>query len=98
MEGTRLAAEGDLPACRELIRSALASARDMRGGATLAGAVTEDELLDRWTAMAPSPSPGRSSVLMVGEFQHVVVGLSAATAAPRPGTGQLAGHIECLFV
>ena len=38
------------------------------------------------------------AVLMVGEYHQVVVGLAAAVTVTRPGTGQLAGRIECLYV
>ena len=98
MEGARLATEGDLPICRELLTSALEGARSMRGGATLVGTRSADELLTRWTFSADDLL---ATALLVGEFHEVVVGLAAGVTLLRPSSGQLADHvgrIECLYV
>jgi len=99
MEGARLATEGDRPICRELLQVALEGARTMRGGATLVGATTADELLARWTGSSTSTSPDepQAAALFVGEFHEVIVGLAAAVTQPRP-LAEHAGRIECLYV
>lgn len=96
MESTRLAGEGDLALCAEMLERALADARSQRGGATLAGAATPEQLLGRWRAGGGAAEV--AATLQVGEFNHVVVGLAAATAAPRPGMSGLSGRIECCYV
>jgi GNAT superfamily N-acetyltransferase len=92
MEGARLAVEGDLPTCRELLHGALEGARTMRGGAALIGSATENELLARWT------DGPEAAALLVGEFHEVIVGLAAVVTFSRPEPAQLAGRIECLYV
>ena len=54
----------------------------MRGGAALVGDATTVSLLDRWT------EPGDTAQLLVGEYEGVVVGLLAVTAAPGPGASR----------
>ncbi|HEY2215179.1 MAG TPA: GNAT family N-acetyltransferase [Acidimicrobiales bacterium] len=105
MEDTRLASEGDVPACRELLRVALEGAMVMRGGATLVGTATVDQLLARWSLGAPA-SPDATTAVYVGQFHQVVVGLAAVVSEHRPGAetpagagrAPLAGRIECLYV
>jgi len=92
MESARPAQADDRPACAELLTRALAEARAMRGGATLAGDATSDQLLARWTRT------GAEAALHVGVFHDVVVGLAAATTFARPGTAELSGRIECCYV
>ena len=70
----------------------------MRGGATLVGAATEDQLLARWSLGAPT-SPDATTAVYVGQFHQVVVGLAAVVTEIRADTGQKrAGRIECLYV
>jgi GNAT superfamily N-acetyltransferase len=76
----------------ELLKSALADARTMRGGAALVGSTTHDELLARWMGA------GSSAAVHVGEFQDVVVGLAAATVSTRSGAPAPSGRIECCYV
>jgi GNAT superfamily N-acetyltransferase len=98
MEDTRLASEGDVAVCRELLRVALEGAKVMRGGATLVGDATEDQLLTRWSLGAPA-SPDATTAVYVGQFHQVVVGLAAVVTETRTGAGSpLAGRIECLYV
>jgi GNAT superfamily N-acetyltransferase len=92
LESTRPARESDLALCAEMLESALAAARSARGGAALAGTATPELLLARWR---DSEMP---AALYVGEFNHAVVGLAAATASARPGATDLSGHIECCYV
>lgn len=96
MESTRPAGEGDLALCMAMLERALTDVRSQRGGATLAGATTPEQLLDRWRAGGGATEG--AATLHVGEFNHVVVGLAAATAAPRPGMTGLSGRIECCYV
>jgi GNAT superfamily N-acetyltransferase len=93
METTRPAHETDQPACRELLGQALAHARTVRGGATLVGDRTVEQLLDRWTTAGST-----ETVLYVGEFHQAVVGLGAATAMVRAGSADRSGRIECCYV
>jgi len=91
VEAARLALPPDLPVCAELLAQALAAARTQRGGATLAGPITAGDLLDRWDTNV-------GTVLLVGEFHHVVVGIGAATTQRRHPTDTLSGRIECCYV
>jgi GNAT superfamily N-acetyltransferase len=93
METARPARDDDIPACLELLAWALAEARSVRGGPALVGNSTPAEVLARWTDAAPA-----SAVVYVGEFQHAVVGLAAATLARRPHAPDLSGRIECCYV
>jgi len=93
METARPAREDDMPACLELLAWALDDARSVRGGPALVGKVTPPEVLARWLHAAPS-----DAAVYVGEFQHVVVGLAAATVAVRPHATELSGRIECCYV
>jgi GNAT superfamily N-acetyltransferase len=92
LESARPARTEDLPHCRVLLTAALADARAVRGGATLAGPLTEDDLLARWAG------PDRSTVLLAGEFNHAVVGVGAATTLTRAGSTRPSGSIECCYV
>lgn len=91
MELARPARGDDRQACTRLLSLALVAAEAMRGGAALVGDATTVSLLDRWTA------PGDTAQLLVGEYEGVVVGLLAVTAAPAP-RGQTNGLIECCYV
>jgi GNAT superfamily N-acetyltransferase len=90
MELARPAGAEDRQACTRLLSQALVAAEAMRGGAALVGEATTVSLLERWT------QPGESH-LMVGEYDGVVVGLLAVTAAAGPG-GVTNGRIECCYV
>lgn len=71
----------------------------MRGGATLIGAATEDQLLARWSLGAPTSadtSQAATTAVYVGQFHQVVVGLAAVVTEIRAGSR--AGRIECLYV
>jgi GNAT superfamily N-acetyltransferase len=96
MESTRPAGEGDLALCAAMLDRALVDVRAQRGGATLVGAVTPEQLLGRWRAGGGAAEG--AATFYLGEFNHVVVGLAAATAAPRPGMPGLSGRIECYYV
>jgi GNAT superfamily N-acetyltransferase len=87
MELARPARAEDRQACTRLLSQALMAAESMRGGAALVGDATTVTLLERWTR------PGGTALLVVGEFEGVVVGLLAATA----GAGHR-GLIECCYV
>jgi GNAT superfamily N-acetyltransferase len=93
METTRLAHEDDRAACRALLTSALSDVGTMRGGATLRGDVSHDELLARW--LHPDND---AAALYVGEFHHAVVGLAAAVTFTRHGSTVRSGRIECCYV
>jgi GNAT superfamily N-acetyltransferase len=93
METTRPAHEDDRAICVALLRRALSDLGDVRGGATLRGGTTHDELLTRWLHANPS-----DATLYVGEFHHAVVGLAAATTFTRHGTAVRSGRIECCYV
>ena len=91
MELARPARAEDRQACTRLLSQALTSAESMRGGAALVGDATTVGLLQRWTG------PGQAARLLVGEFEGVVVGILAVSAAPGPG-GSTNGLIECCYV
>jgi GNAT superfamily N-acetyltransferase len=91
MELARPARAEDRQACTRLLSLALTAAESMRGGAALVGDATTVTLLERWTR------PGDTALLLVGEFEGVVVGLLAATAAPGH-RGLTDGLIECCYV
>jgi GNAT superfamily N-acetyltransferase len=91
MELARPALAADRQACTRLLSQALVAAASMRGGAALVGDASPVTLLERWT------EPGAAAHLVVGEYEGVVVGLVAVTAAPAAGVGQR-GLIECCFV
>jgi GNAT superfamily N-acetyltransferase len=93
METTRPARNEDWPACAELLARALTDVRSVRGGAALVGHTTGEQLLSRWSGEG-SPH----ATLHVGEFHHAVVGLAAATVAPRSPGPELSGRIECCYV
>ncbi len=92
MELARPAHGDDLTLCAELLATAVAALPSLRGGATLLGPRTPDELVDRWA------SAGAGAALYVGEFHQAVVGLAAATVFVRPGAPAPTGRIECCFV
>jgi GNAT superfamily N-acetyltransferase len=91
MELARPARAEDRQACTRLLSLALTAAESMRGGAALVGDATTVSLLERWTR------PGDTALLLVGEFDAVVVGLLAATATPGH-RGLTDGRIECCYV
>jgi GNAT superfamily N-acetyltransferase len=93
METTRPAHEADREDCAALLTQALAETRRSRGGATLAGATTAEELLERWL-----PAASSESMLYAGEFHRAVVGLGAVTTFTRPGATGPSGRIECCYV
>jgi GNAT superfamily N-acetyltransferase len=93
METTRPAHEDDRAACVALLTRALSDVDTMRGGATLRGDVSHDELLARW--LNPEED---AAALYVGEFHHVVVGLAAAITFTRHGSTVRSGRIECCYV
>ncbi len=93
METTRPADDDDTAACAALLTRALSDVDTMRGGATLRGDVTHDDLLARWRK-----ADNDDAVLYVGEFHHVVVGLAAAVAFTRRGSTAPSGRIECCYV
>jgi GNAT superfamily N-acetyltransferase len=93
METTRPADETDRAACAALLAEALAEGRATRGGITLAGDTTPDQLLERWLG-----AESLETVLYVGEFHLAVVGLGAATTFTRPGATTRSGRIECCYV
>ncbi len=65
----------------------------MRGGATLRGDISHDELLARWL-----DADTDDVALYVGEFHRVVVGLAAAVTFTRHGSAVRSGRIECCYV
>lgn len=91
MELARTARAEDRQVCTRLLSQALVAAESMRGGAALVGDATTVTLLERWTR------PGAAAHLMVGEYEGVVVGLLAVTAAEGPG-GVTNGFVECCYV
>jgi GNAT superfamily N-acetyltransferase len=91
MELARPARAEDRQACTRLLSQALTAAESMRGGAALVGDASTVSLLERWTR------PDGSALLLVGEFEGVVVGLLAVTAAPGR-RGRTEGRIECCYV
>jgi GNAT superfamily N-acetyltransferase len=97
METTRPAHDADRDACRTLLTQALDGARTRRGGITLVGEATPDELLARWL---PGAAGEPAATLYVGEFHGALVGLAAATTFTRPGSTATApsGRIECCYV
>jgi GNAT superfamily N-acetyltransferase len=92
MESARPAEADDRPACIELLSTALAAVRSVRGGATLVGDATPEQLLTRWT------DARAEATVQVGVFHDAVVGLAAATASVRAGAAGLSGRIECCYV
>jgi GNAT superfamily N-acetyltransferase len=64
----------------------------MRGGATLTGGATAEELLARWLG------PDGSTALFVGHYHDAVVGLLAVTSFTRPGGTGPSGRVECCYV
>ena len=97
METTRPAHETDRDVCVTLLTHALDDARAGRGGVTLTGDATPDALWARWCTTG-SGTPAPATVLYVGQFERAVVGLGAATAVTRAGTGELSGRVECCYV
>jgi GNAT superfamily N-acetyltransferase len=91
MELARPARAEDRQTCTRLLSQALTAAETMRGGAAFVGDATTVTLLERWTR------PGGTALLVVGEFEDVIVGFLAATtdAGPR---GLTNGLIECCYV
>jgi GNAT superfamily N-acetyltransferase len=90
VELARPATAADRASCLQLLGAALAHAKSMRGGPTLVGAATPEDLLARWTgANAPA-------ALFVGEYEGAVVGLLAVAAHDRGG--QRRGRIDCCYV
>ena len=92
MELARRAHPDDRSVCRDLLTGALEGTRTMRGGATLAGPVTSDELLAGWFGADAGVA------VYVGEFHQAVVGLLAVTTFQRPGADGLSGRIDCCYV
>ena len=91
MELARPARPEDRQACTRLLSHALVAAESMRGGAALVGDSTTVTLLERWTRA------DAATHLMAGEYEGVIVGLLAVTAAEGPG-GLTNGLIECCYV
>lgn len=91
MELARPAHAEDRQACTRLLSQALVAAESMRGGSALVGDATPVTLLDRWTRT------DEAARLMVGEYDGVVVGLLAVSAAAGP-KGLTNGLIECCYV
>ena len=101
METTRPAREDDRAACVALLTRAMSDADAMRGGATLRGDVSHDELLARWLNTDTDGTARHrhdTATLYVGEFHHVVVGLAAAITFNRHGSAVRSGRIECCYV
>ncbi len=101
METTRPAREDDRAACVALLTRAMSDVDAMRGGATLRGDVSHDELLARWLNTDTDGNAGTdtdTATLYVGEFHHVVVGLAAAITFNRHGSAVRSGRIECCYV
>jgi GNAT superfamily N-acetyltransferase len=95
MESARPARQDDMSACAVLLTKALDAARTVRGGPALVGYATSDQVLARWVAAEPS-----HAALYVGEYDHVVVGLAAATVTSRAYAheDERSGRIECCYV
>jgi GNAT superfamily N-acetyltransferase len=91
MELARPARAEDRQTCTRLLSQALVAAESMRGGAALVGDATTVTLLARWT------QPGDTALLLVGEYEGVVVGLMAVTTSSGP-RGVTTGLIECSYV
>jgi GNAT superfamily N-acetyltransferase len=91
VELARTAVAEDRQACTRLLSQALVTAASLRGGGALVADATPVTLLERWTR------PDGSASLAVGEYEGVVVGLAAATAAPL-AAGTRRGLIECCYV
>jgi GNAT superfamily N-acetyltransferase len=62
----------------------------MRGGAALVGPHSAQDLLAHWDTP--------TTLLTVGLFHQVVVGLAAAARFTRPGASRPSGRIECCYV
>jgi GNAT superfamily N-acetyltransferase len=73
------------------VAAALSDATTMRGGPALVGDASPDRLIARWT-------DGPTALLLVGEFQAVIVGVLGATVATRAGHGAPSGLVECCYV
>ena len=91
MELARPAGVADRQICTRLLSQALLGAATMRGGVALVGEATPATLLPRWT------QSGEEAVLLVGEYDSVVVGLLGATVAAESG-GRRSSLIECCYV
>ncbi len=81
--------------CAVLLALALDAVRSVRGGPALVGQATAEQILARWADAGPT-----NATLYVGEYDHVVVGLAAATVTTRlhAAAGERSGRIECCYV
>jgi GNAT superfamily N-acetyltransferase len=92
MEEVRLAATDDGPRLAVLLAQSLGDLAFLRGGPTLVGPLTADELLGRWLA------PESATSVFVGSYEDAVVGLLAVTTFTRPGAAGPSGRIEWCYV
>jgi GNAT superfamily N-acetyltransferase len=95
METARPALRDDMSACAVLLAKALDTVRSVRGGPALVGQASPEQILARWADAGPS-----DATIYVGEYDHVIVGLAAATVATRmhADAGERSGRIECCYV
>lgn len=95
METARPAQRDDMSACAVLLTKALDAARSARGGPALVGHATSEMILARWADAGPA-----HATVYVGEYDHVVVGLAAATVMTRAQAkdDERSGRIECCYV
>jgi GNAT superfamily N-acetyltransferase len=92
VEQARPATTADLGLVADLLTTALAHLRTVRGGDALVGSATPDHLIGRWT------TPASGIALFVGEFHHAVVGVAAVGTFTRPDAAKPTGRIECCYV
>jgi GNAT superfamily N-acetyltransferase len=92
VEEVRLAATDDAFRCAILLAQSLDDLASLRGGPTLVGTRTADELLARWLA------PDSATTVFVGSFEDAIVGLLAVTTFTRPGAAVPSGQIEWCYV
>lgn len=90
MELARPFTDADRTACAQLLGQALSNAASMRGGPTLVGGATAEDLLVRWS------DEGVGTAMFVGEFEKAVVGVLVVTA--HDAGGQRRGRIDCCYV
>ncbi len=91
MEAVRRAGQEDLERCRELLGDALDAGRGQRGADLLIGGPGTDppDLVSRWCQ-------DNYSILLVGTYDEVVVGLAAGTLSTL-GERRV-GRVECCYV
>jgi GNAT superfamily N-acetyltransferase len=91
VEEVRRAQLADLDRCRELLAEAIGASARQRGASLLLAAAGDDT-----AGLAEGWHGDPSSVLFVGTYEGVVVGIAAGRLAPVGG--RTLGRIECCYV